>query len=163
MKKDVQEAIQFAINNTILLADKVNELVDKVAELEDNLAFYGSSTNQLEMTVKKLSNDLHGTQYIDPQIFKVSKKESDALEKALEELTPKSVTDGLKKLYNKTNKTFMDDVNETVDRIILENKIRESIIAKLEKQQNANSCACGDICQAYDNGFQDAINTIRDM
>jgi len=96
MKKDVQEAIQFAMNNTILLADKVNELVDKVAELENNLAFYTNQTN------------------------------------------------------------WFDD-------LAIEKKVREDIIAKLEKQQNPNSCACGDICQAYDNGFQDAINTIKDM
>lgn len=126
MKKDVQEAIQFAMNNTILLADKVNELVDKVAELEDILAFYGSSTNQLEMTVKRLSHDFHEEQRIEPYIVN----------------------------NNQTN--WFDD-------LAIEKKVREDIIAKLEKQQNANSCACGDICQAYDNGFQDAINTIRDM
>jgi len=161
MKKDVQEAIQFAMNNILLFADKTNELVDKVAELEDNLAFYANSINQLEMTVKKLSDNFHGTQAIDPYIINVSN--SEALEKALEELTPKRVTDGLKKLYNKTNKTFMDDVNETVDRIILEKKIREDIIAKLEQKEEEISCTCGDSCIAFDNGFAEAINFIRDM
>jgi len=53
--------------------------------------------------------------------------------------------------------------NNSIKQMSAEKKIREAIIEKLEKQQNANSCACGDTCQAYDNGFQDAINTIRDM
>jgi uncharacterized phage infection (PIP) family protein YhgE len=161
MKKDVQEAIQFAMNNTLLLSDKVNELSDKVNQLDDHLAFYAATINQLEMTVKKLSDNFHGTQAIDPYIINVSN--SEALEKALEELTPKRVTAGLKKLYNKTGKTFMDDVNETVDRIILEKKIREDIIARLEQKAEEISCTCGEICAAYDNGFEDAIWTIKDM
>lgn len=161
MKKDVQEVIQFAMNNTLLLSDKVNELSDKVNQLDDHLAFYAATINQLEMTLKELSDNFHGTQKIDPYIINVSN--SEALEKALEELTPKRVTDGLKKLYNKTNKTFMDDVNDTVDRIILEKKIREDIIAKLERESEKITCTCGEICAAYDNGFEDAIHFIRSM
>jgi predicted RNase H-like nuclease (RuvC/YqgF family) len=161
MKKDVQEAIQFAMNNTLLLSDKVNELSDKVNQLDDHLAFYAATINQLEMTVKELSHNFHSTQAIDPYIVNVSN--SEALEKALEELTPKRVTNGLKKLYNKTNKTFMDDVNETVDKIILEKKIREAIIEKLELEAEDNRCDCGDTCIAFDNGFAEAIYFIRNM
>jgi uncharacterized coiled-coil DUF342 family protein len=175
MKKDVQEAIQFAMNNTLLLADKVNELVDKVAELDDHLAFYAASINQLEMTVKKLSSDFHGTQQIDPYIVNVNQpnwlnetvKDIDQrnLEKALEELTPKNVTDGLKRLYTKADggRTWLDDINDKVDQMILEKKIRDTIIAKLEKEAEEISCSCGEICAAYDNGFEDAIHTIRNM
>jgi hypothetical protein len=165
MKKDVQEAIQFAMNNTLLLVDKINELVDKVAELEDNLAFYGSSINILEMTVKKLSNDFHGTQQIDPYTVRVSGEQSEALQQALEELTPKRVTDGLNRLYTKADggRTWLDDVNDKVDQIVLEKKIRERIVARLEKEAEDISCNCGEVCAAYDNGFEDAIHTIRDM
>jgi hypothetical protein len=157
MKKDVQEAIQFAMNNILLFADKTNELVDKVAELEDNLAFYANSINQLEMTVKKLSDNFHGTQAIDPYIINVS---NEAYNHLVEELDkPAKKNKGLSRLFAANG----DEYINKLDVIILEKKIREAIIEKLERQAEDNSCDCGDICQAYDNGFQDAINFIRNM
>lgn len=170
MKKDVKEVVEFIWHDILILTDRVSKLNEKLEDLDEALAFQNGSINTLEMTVKKLSDNFHGTQKIDPYTINISRdsseamdKASEALEKALEELTPKRVTDGLKRLYNKTSKTFMDDVNETVDRIILEKKIREDIIAKLELEAKDNLCDCGDTCTAFDNGFAEAIYFIRNM
>jgi hypothetical protein len=176
MKKDTTKQIfSFLANDILMLNESLSKINDRLDELDEALGFQNGSINTLEMTVKKLSHDFHEEQRIDPYIVNVNQpnwldetiKDIDQrnLEKALEELTPKNVTDGLKRLYTKADggRTYLDDVNDKVDQIVLEKKIRDAIIAKLEKQHNANSCACGDTCQAYDNGFQDAIYAIKDM
>jgi predicted nuclease with TOPRIM domain len=134
MKKDTTKQIfSFLTNDIIMLTGKINELVDKVAELEDHLAFYGSSINILETNVKKLSHDFYEEQKIEPYIVNV----------------------------NQPN--WLDRTIEDIDEMVLEKKIRESIIAKLEEEAEDNSCSCGDICNAFDNGFSTAISFIRNM
>ena len=175
MKKDVQEAIQLVMDDITVISEYLSELNKKVEDLDEALAFQNGSINTLEMTVKKLSNDFHGEQRLEPYIVNTNRldwlnktvEEIDKrnLEKALEELTPKRVTDGLNRLYTKADggRTWLDDVNDKVDQIILEKKIRERIIARLEEEAEKITCTCGEICAAYDNGFEDAIHTIRDM
>lgn len=41
-------------------------------------------------------------------------------------------------------------------------KEQQRIVKLLEEEAERNACSCGDICTAYDNGFEDAILTIRD-
>lgn len=117
-----KKSIESVAKDVLTLLDTITALNAKVEELDDHVAFYATSINILEETVKKLSPDL-------------------------EEDQP----------------TWVDDIHKLVDQIILERKVRQGIIAELEKEQNANSCHCGDICQAFDNGFQHAISRIRNM
>jgi hypothetical protein len=175
MKKDVQEAIQFVMNDITMISEYLSELNKKVEDLDEALAFQNGSINTLEMTVKKLSNDFHEEQKLEPYVINTNRldwlnktvEEIDKrdLEKALEELTPKRVTDGLKRLYTKADggRTYLDDVNDKVDQIILEKKIRERIIARLEKEADEDACNCGDICNSFNNGFSEAISRIRTM
>jgi tetrahydromethanopterin S-methyltransferase subunit G len=158
-----------------MLNESLSKINDRLDELDEALGFQNGSINTLEMTVKKLSHDFHEEQKIDPYIVNVNQPnwldrtiediDKRDLEKALEELTPKNVTDGLNRLYTKADggRTWLDDVNDKVDQIVLEKKIRERIIARLEKEEEDISCNCGEICAAYDNGFEDAIHAIRDM
>jgi hypothetical protein len=175
MKKDVQEAIQFVMNDITMISEYLSELNKKVEDLDEALAFQNGSINTLEMTVKKLSNDFHEEQKLEPFVVNVNRldwlnktvEEIDKrdLEKALEELTPKRVTDGLNRLYTKADggRTWLDDVNDKVDQIVLEKKIRERIVADLEQEAEYNECTCGDICNAFNNGFNSAIYFIKDM
>jgi chromosome segregation ATPase len=175
MKKDVQEAIQFVMNDITMISEYLSELNKKVEDLDEALSFQNGSINTLEMTVKKLSNDFHEEQKLEPYVVNTNRldwlnktvEEIDKrdLEKALEELTPKNVTDGLNKLYNNDRKvqTWIDDINERAEEALLEKKIRKRIIAELEQQAEDNKCTCGDICDSYNNGFQDAIYAIREM
>ena len=39
---------------------------------------------------------------------------------------------------------------------------RKRLVSMLEEEAERNACSCGDICTAYDNGFEDAIFTIKD-
>lgn len=152
-----KEIIKILLDDITSLRSKVALLDTKVESLDDNLAFYASSINNLEMDVKKLSYDFHEEQYVDPQIFKVSKEAYDHLEAELNK--PPKKNKNLSKLFN----TDKDDYLKKLDTMILEKKIRDGIIAKLEEEAENNTCNCGDTCQAYDNGFQDAISTIKDM
>ena len=176
MKKDTTKQIfSFLANDILMLNESLSKINDRLDELDEALGFQNGSINTLEMTVKKLSHDFHEEQRIDPYIVNVNQpnwldetiKDIDQrnLKKALEELTPKNVTDGLKRLYTKADggRTYLDDVNDKVDQIVLEKKIRERIIARLEEEAEKITCTCGEICAAYDNGFEDAIHTIRSM
>lgn len=157
MSKKSKAAIKVLTEDLSRLYEAVATLRVKFQDLDDTVAFYGSSINNLEMDVKKLSYDFHEEQYTDPQIFKVSKEAYDHLEAELNK--PPKKNSKLDRLFN-ANK---DNYSEKIDLIILEKKVREAIVAKLEKSQNANSCTCGDICQAFDSGFQEAIRIVKDM
>jgi tetrahydromethanopterin S-methyltransferase subunit G len=170
-----KEIFSFLANDILMLNESLSKINDRLDELDEALGFQNGSINKLEMTVKKLSNDFHGEQKLEPYIVDTNRldwlnktvEEIDKrdLERALEELTPKNVTVGLKRLYTKADggRTYLDDVNDKVDQIVLEKKIRERIIARLEEEAEKITCTCGEICAAYDNGFEDAIHTIRDM
>jgi tetrahydromethanopterin S-methyltransferase subunit G len=176
MKKDTTKQIfSFLANDILMLKESLSKINDRLDELDEALGFQNGSINTLEMTVKKLSHNFHEEQRIDPYIVNTNRPnwlnktvdeiDKRDLERALEELTPKNVTDGLNRLYTKADggRTWLDDVNDKVDQIVLEKKIRERIIARLEEEAEKITCTCGEICAAYDNGFEDAIYTIRNM
>lgn len=117
-----------------------------------------------KQSIEFLINDLS---FMNDRIVKLNAKVEDLddtiafyassiniLEEAVKKLSPDLEED---------QPTWVDNINKQVDQIILERKVRQGIIAELEKEQNANSCHCGDICQAFDNGFQHAISRIRNM
>jgi archaellum component FlaC len=161
MKKEFIDSLRYDIS---LLGLRVSNHLSRIDEKIEGI----------EANLDELSN-VYTTQKIDPYIVNVNQPnwldrtiediDKRDLERALEELTPKNVTDGLNRLYTKIDggRTYLDDVNDKVDQIILERKIRERIIARLEEEAEDSLCSCGDICNAFDNGFNTAIQSIRDL
>ena len=128
-----KEIVKILLDDIASLRSKVALLDTKVESLDDNLAFYAGSINNLEMDVKRLSYDFHEEQRIEPYVVNT----------------------------NQTN--WLEKTIKDIDEMALEKKVREAIVAKLEEFSERNSCDCGEYCTAYDNGFQTAISTIRNM
>ena len=112
MSKKSKAAIKILIQDISILDDMVSKLRYRVTELEDTVAFYASSLNSLEITVKSLSHDYHEglnpsytafdeMQEIPSKTFKVSSKEWEYLNDALNNPAPPHVVNGLRRLFGK--------------------------------------------------------------
>jgi hypothetical protein len=66
-------------------------------------------------------------------------------------------------VVNTNQPDWLNETIKDIDEMVLEKKIRERIIARLEEEAEDNLCSCGDICNAFDNGFNTAIQSIKDL